>query len=186
MTEQFCPHPENPKQHAPEAGAGSLGLPPPNPERERPRAELTPDQKQNSPQAGEGACGFPDLQSKHAKPQEKSERDNAGRAVFDCVLPGIRFDPLHIIRRRLRDGNLTEEEAQKLEQGWRESLKSMDRQTLEATLTRSEKRWEDYKESQKEKALTVHGLANLPVIEEEVKVIREELSQRITARNRAK
>ena len=32
MTENFRPHPENPKQHAPEAGAGPLGLPPPDPE----------------------------------------------------------------------------------------------------------------------------------------------------------
>jgi hypothetical protein len=32
MTEQFRPQPENPKQHAPEAGAGSLGLPPPGSE----------------------------------------------------------------------------------------------------------------------------------------------------------
>jgi hypothetical protein len=29
MTEQFRPHPENPKQKSPEAGAGPLGLPPP-------------------------------------------------------------------------------------------------------------------------------------------------------------
>jgi hypothetical protein len=32
MTERFRPHPENPKQHAPEAGAGPLGLPPPGSE----------------------------------------------------------------------------------------------------------------------------------------------------------
>src|SRR5688500_16730834 len=29
MKERFCPQPENPKQKAPEAGAGPLGLPPP-------------------------------------------------------------------------------------------------------------------------------------------------------------
>src|SRR5687768_5491261 len=29
MAGKFCPQPENPKQHAPEAGAGTLGLPPP-------------------------------------------------------------------------------------------------------------------------------------------------------------
>jgi hypothetical protein len=32
MTEKFRPQPENPKQHAPEAGAGPLGLPPPDSE----------------------------------------------------------------------------------------------------------------------------------------------------------
>jgi hypothetical protein len=32
MTEQSRPQPDNPKQHAPEAGAGPLGLPPPSPE----------------------------------------------------------------------------------------------------------------------------------------------------------
>src|SRR5687767_4398731 len=31
MTEKFRQQPENSKQHAPEAGAGPLGLPPPNP-----------------------------------------------------------------------------------------------------------------------------------------------------------
>jgi hypothetical protein len=30
MTEQVRPHPENPEQHTPEAGAGPLGLPPPD------------------------------------------------------------------------------------------------------------------------------------------------------------
>jgi hypothetical protein len=34
MAENFRPHPENPKQHAPEAGAGPLGLPPPDPEQQ--------------------------------------------------------------------------------------------------------------------------------------------------------
>src|SRR5687768_10158212 len=32
MSEQFRPQPENPKQNAPEVGAGPLGLPPPRPE----------------------------------------------------------------------------------------------------------------------------------------------------------
>jgi hypothetical protein len=32
MKEKFGQQPENPKQHAPEAGAGPLGLPPPDPE----------------------------------------------------------------------------------------------------------------------------------------------------------
>src|SRR5687767_10007678 len=33
--ERFGPHPENPKQHAPEAGAGRpLGLPPPEPDQQ--------------------------------------------------------------------------------------------------------------------------------------------------------
>jgi hypothetical protein len=32
MKERFHPQPENPKQNAPEAGAGPLGLPPPSPE----------------------------------------------------------------------------------------------------------------------------------------------------------
>ena len=45
MTEQFRPQPENPKQNASEAGAGPLGLPPPSPEGERPRGELTPEQQ---------------------------------------------------------------------------------------------------------------------------------------------
>jgi hypothetical protein len=30
--EQFRPQPENPKQHAPEAGSGSIGVSPPTPE----------------------------------------------------------------------------------------------------------------------------------------------------------
>ena len=34
MNERFRPQPENPKQHAPEAGAGPLGLPPPGPEQQ--------------------------------------------------------------------------------------------------------------------------------------------------------
>jgi hypothetical protein len=32
MKERFRPQPENPKQNAPESGAGSLGIPPPEPE----------------------------------------------------------------------------------------------------------------------------------------------------------
>jgi hypothetical protein len=34
MTEKFRPQPDVPKQNAPEAGAGPLGLPPPEPEQQ--------------------------------------------------------------------------------------------------------------------------------------------------------
>src|SRR5687767_4777320 len=64
MTEQFRPQPENPKQNAPEAGAGPLGLPPPSPGGERSRGELTLEQRQNSPQVGDGSRGSLDQQRK--------------------------------------------------------------------------------------------------------------------------
>jgi hypothetical protein len=46
MTEQFRPQPENPKQHAPEAGAGPLGLPPPNPDLQPQGGDSKPTERQ--------------------------------------------------------------------------------------------------------------------------------------------
>jgi hypothetical protein len=43
MTEQFRPQPENPKQKAPEAGAGPLGLPPPPAPEQAPQVDEAPN-----------------------------------------------------------------------------------------------------------------------------------------------
>ena len=60
MAEQFRPYPENPKQLAPEAGAGPIGLPPPSPEQQLPEvfdvlermAQLQEERKRVSQQLG--------------------------------------------------------------------------------------------------------------------------------------
>jgi hypothetical protein len=80
----------------------------------------------------------------------------------------------------LSDKNLTLEDAQKLEQKWRESLKTMDRQTLEETLMESEGQLKDDKELNKRGALTALGQALIPAREEEVEVLRTELCQRFS------
>ena len=61
MTEQFCPQPENLRQHAPEAGAGPLGLPPPSAPEQAPQgggssSERDPrGQDEESPPAQRGS-----------------------------------------------------------------------------------------------------------------------------------
>jgi hypothetical protein len=49
MTEQFRSHPENPKQKAPEAGAGPIGLPPPEPEQTLPGGDSSLPERQPRP-----------------------------------------------------------------------------------------------------------------------------------------
>jgi hypothetical protein len=53
MTEQFRPHPDNPKQKAPEAGAGPIGLPPPDPEQAPQGGGTTSPERQPLPSVWE-------------------------------------------------------------------------------------------------------------------------------------
>jgi hypothetical protein len=128
-------------------------------------------------------------QREQAKPQQdspantptgekKTETYSSGRTVFDCVVPRVRPDCLFLIRRMLQDTNLTKKEAQKLEQEWRESLRTMDRKTLEKELKESEKRWKRFNESHKRGGLTALGQALLPVLDEEMEVIQKALHRR--------
>jgi hypothetical protein len=55
------------------------------------------------------------------------------RATFDCILPKIIFSPFDI-GGMLRDGSVTQEQAQELKQEWLENLKTLDRQKLEEQL----------------------------------------------------
>jgi hypothetical protein len=61
MTENFRPHPKNPKQKSPEVGAGPIGLPPPDPEHQplpsalnilERKAQLQEDRRRVSQQLG--------------------------------------------------------------------------------------------------------------------------------------
>ena len=91
---------------------------------------------------------------------------------------------LYLIKRLLSDKNLTPKDAQKLEQKWRESLKTMDRQTLEETLKESEEQLKDDKELNKRGGLTAFGQALIPAREEEVEVLRTELRHRFSDEDR--
>jgi len=124
----------------------------------------------------------PDKLSPEPKSEKKGEKisvHNPGRTAFDCVVPKVRPDCLFLIRRMLQDTNLTKKEAQKLEQEWRESLRTMDRKTLEKELKESEKRWKRFNESHKRGGLTALGQALLPVLDEEMEVIQKALHRRL-------
>lgn len=101
------------------------------------------------------------------------------REVVDCVLPMSEKPPsLFQIQRNLRDGIWNIEEVPALEQQWMDYVKTMDRQALEEALRKSEARWEDWKDKHNRKRLTAHGEALLPVLEEDVKLMRTELRRR--------
>jgi hypothetical protein len=159
MTErQPIPIPK-PQHSTHEGGNGVPGLPPTLQERTKP----PPENSQGSP------------------PVENPSLKKRSGAVFDCVVPNF-FDGagLYLIRRLLSDKNLTLEDAKKLEQKWRETLKTIDRQTLEETLMESERQLEDDKESNKRGGLTALGQALIPAREKEVEVLRTELRQRFS------
>src|SRR5688500_10895197 len=147
MKENFHPQPENPKQHAPEAGAGSLGLPPPNPE-------------QTNPQQGK-AEGNP--------PVENPSLIKRRGAVFECAIPRVIPSPYNL-RRMLREGSITEEQAQEAEQEWRENLKTWDRQRIEKAIS-----WLEESRDRSTRRNRPEAVQN---IEYELKTIRAELQQR--------
>jgi hypothetical protein len=144
------------------------------PEGERPRVERTA-QKPTQPEQTQLQQG----RAAGNSPVENVRLPKMRKAVFDCALPKSKEPPsLFTIKRNLRDGIWNREEVSALEQQWLDYLKTMDRQALEETLIKSEVKWEDWKHKQKRKRLTAHGEALLPVLEEDVAVIREELRRR--------
>lgn len=96
------------------------------------------------------------------------------RATFDCILPKIKFSPFDI-GGMLRDGTVSEEQAQELKQEWLENLKTLDRQKLEEQLKGLERfKREDF--SRESKKWPTQQQAEL--LEYELEAIREQLRQR--------
>jgi hypothetical protein len=131
-------------QKSPVAGAGPLGLPPPSPEQapaQGGREGTIRKLKLNDgstytwralpedsvpPWARESAGG--QQQESTGWPLERRG------AVFECAIPKVRPSP-YDLRRMLRGGSITEEQAQEAEQEWRENLKTWGRQRLEKAIS---------------------------------------------------
>jgi hypothetical protein len=114
----------------------------------------------------------PDKLSPAPKSEKKGEKisvHNPGRTVFDCAVPKVVPSPFHI-RRMLKDGDVTEEQAQEAEREWRENLRTWDRQRLEkAIYSLGESRERSARQNRQEAVRD---------IEYELKTLREELRQR--------
>lgn len=113
--------------------------------------------------------------------EKKGERGNLGRAVFNCITPSFMDGAdLVLIRRLLYDKNITQEDAQRMEQKWRESIETMDRQSLETELKSSENRLENHKEDIAKSGGTPLSRALFSALEEEVDVLRGVRHQRFS------
>jgi hypothetical protein len=95
------------------------------------------------------------------------------RATSDCILPKIIFSPFDI-GGMLRDGTITEEQAQELKQEWLENLKTLNRQELEDQLEGLERfKREDFPREPKK-----WQTQQAELLEYELEAIREQLRQR--------
>jgi hypothetical protein len=144
MKEEFRPQPENPKQNAPEAGAGPIGLPPPDLE----QTNLLQGKAEGNP------------------PVEDPSLTKRRGAVFECAIPRVIPSP-YDLRRMLREGSITEEQAQEAEQEWRENLKTWDRQRLEKAISSLEE--------SRDRSARLNRQEAVRDIEYELKTLRAEL-----------
>ena len=143
--EHFRPIPEGEhKPKSPEAGAVPLDVSPPGPE-------------QTNPQQGK-AEGNPLVEN----PSLTKRRGS----VFECAIPRVIPSP-YDLQRMLREGSITEEQAQEAEQEWRENLKTWDRQRLEKAISSLEE--------SRDRSARLNRQEAVRDIEYELKTLRAEL-----------
>jgi hypothetical protein len=107
MIEQFHPQPENPKQHAPEAGAGPLGLPPPpSPEQPQEGGSNTPEFVSQQPQK-ESTADNPTAQKKI----EQSRLTKQSRATFENCIVSLLMPSASRVEQMHAEGLITGEQA---------------------------------------------------------------------------
>lgn len=129
-----------------------------------------PNQENSRLQPSSQEQGQPRQESTEGSPAvENVQRPKPPRTVFECAIPKVRPSPLDI-RPMLRDGLVTEEQAQEAEQEWRENLRTWDKQRLEKAICSMEERRYSY--------ANLNKLQPVQDAEQELNALREELRQR--------
>jgi hypothetical protein len=147
----------------------------------QPNRPPIPEPQHTPHEGGNGAPGIPLNLNQRAKPppegsahgehhstdvQQPLERRGA---ISDCAIPRIIPSPI-FLRRGVRYGTYTEEDAREVEQEWRENLRTWDTQRLERVISSLEDR--------RDNAAKQNRQEEVGDIAYEVETLRAELRQR--------